>query len=104
VANAERIAFVEPLKEVRNQIVHDGGEANPAKFAATFEDFGKGEDAYLDTRFSKAYPQFTGGKGSLAEVSVDTAQLQSMVDSAIALVKWLADELYAQERAATGQA
>jgi primosomal protein N'' len=34
-----------------------------------------------------------------AEVSVSQAQLDAMVESSIALVKWLSDELYAQERA-----
>jgi hypothetical protein len=31
-ADPNRVAFIEPLREVRNQIVHDGGVANPYKF------------------------------------------------------------------------
>jgi hypothetical protein len=97
VANADRIAFVDPIREVRNQIVHDGGEANPFKSGTSFDDLGKGDDAYLNTSFSKKYPQFASGSSMFAEVSVDEGQLQSMVDSALALVDWLATELRKQE-------
>src|SRR5208282_5849930 len=31
-ANADRISFVEPMREVRNQIVHEGAEAQTYKF------------------------------------------------------------------------
>jgi hypothetical protein len=33
IAKSWRIAFVDPMREVRNQIVHDGGEANPSRVA-----------------------------------------------------------------------
>jgi hypothetical protein len=94
--NADRIAFVAPMQKVRNQIVHDGGEANPFK-AYSLVDFELGEDGYLDTSFSTAYPEFVSGTGIGAEVSVRQAKLDSMVESSIALVKWLAAELRRQE-------
>jgi hypothetical protein len=75
VANAYRIDFLDPMREVRNQIVHEGGEANPFKaYSAT--DFELGEEGYLDTRFSTAHPEFVSGTGMNAEVSVSRAQLE----------------------------
>jgi hypothetical protein len=59
----------------------------------------KGDDAYLVISFSKAYPELTEGKCMFAEVSVDQAQLQHMIDSAFALVKWLARELMLKNEA-----
>jgi hypothetical protein len=94
--NAGRIAFVKPMQKVRNQIVHDGGEANPQK-AYSEATFDQGDEGYLDMRFSAAYPEFVTGKGMCAEVCVSQEQLDSMVESSIALVKWLAVELRRQE-------
>ena len=64
------IAFIKPLCEVRNQIVHESGVAN--------------------LRFSSAFPDFVDGEGAGAEVAVNREQLQSMVEKSLKLVKWCA--------------
>lgn len=101
IANASRIAFVEPMRKVRNQIVHDGGEANSWN-DSTLESLRQGEEPRLDTRFSDACPDFVSGEGWDAEVVVSQEQLDSMCDASVALVRWLATELDARDRAAGG--
>src|ERR1700739_2614584 len=66
-AHASRIAFIEPLREVRNQIVHDGGEANTIKPLDEIEDPGRDSDI-LDVWFSAKYPEYVRGMGIGAEV------------------------------------
>src|SRR5271157_5773413 len=53
-ANAGRIAFVETLREVRNQIVHEGAEANTVKPLHKM-DLNSGDAGYLDMWFSEKY-------------------------------------------------
>jgi hypothetical protein len=97
-ANTGRIAFVEPMREVRNQIVHEGSEAN--SFLPIGEmDLQGGDAGYLDMWFSKKYPQYTSGQGMGAEVSVSQELLDKDVKSAIDLVGWLAGELRKRELA-----
>jgi hypothetical protein len=100
-ANASRIAFVEPMRKVRNQIVHNGGEANTWN-TSTIESLQRGHEPILDRSFSEACPEFVTGEGWDAEVVVSQEQLDSMCDAAVALVRWLATELDAQDRAAAG--
>ncbi|MGO9168401.1 MAG: hypothetical protein ACLP56_16165 [Candidatus Sulfotelmatobacter sp.] len=91
-ANADRIAFVEPMREVRNQIVHDGAEAQTYKFQEDI-DWNNGVLAFMDDSFSKKYPQYV----SDGDVAVTEEQLTEAVKAAISLVGWLAKELRAQE-------
>jgi hypothetical protein len=105
-AQTERIAFIDPFREVRNQIVHDGGIANPYKLLMDVQDVGSRPDEraitfdfddLLDLRFSQAYPHFVQGEGSSAKVRVTQEQLQSMTSSAIELVEWCAEQLRERE-------
>jgi hypothetical protein len=91
-ANADKIAFATPLNDVRNQIVHDGGDANPQ---LSFEKctVGGGDESYLDLRFSKKYSEYVEGSGSLAAVRVTEEQFDQTFDASIALIKWLAEQL-----------
>jgi len=97
--NADRIAFIEPMRKSRNQIVHNAGEANPFKYGVSFDDLGKGEDAYLELSFSKDCPQFVRGAGMDAEVEINEKQLEEMVDQSFSLLDWLAKELRIQHEA-----
>jgi hypothetical protein len=93
-ANEDRIEFVETMREVRNQIVHDGGEANTFK---PYDEIDWNEDvvAYLDCSFSEKYPGYVAGD----EVSVSREQLEKAVEASVSLVGWLAKELRTRERA-----
>ena len=102
MAHADRVAFTEVLKEVRNHIVHEGSEANSIK-ANSFAALDAGEDAWLDKSFSTAHPEFVAGTGMFAEVEVKDEQLQEMVESSLVLVDWLAGEPYAQEQTIAAQ-
>jgi hypothetical protein len=95
-SNAHSIAFVETMREVRNQIVHDGGEANTLKPLDSI-DVNGGDAGLLDTWFSEKYPDYVSGEGVGAEVSVSQEQLQKHIDASVDLVGWLASEL--RERA-----
>jgi len=92
VSNADMIAFVEPMRAVRNQIVHDAGKANPFKAVGDSE-LSAAWDDMLDLSFSEQYPEFVEGEGWNAEVRVTKRQLDSMIKDAIALVRWCAQEL-----------
>jgi hypothetical protein len=96
--HADLIAFIEPMRVVRNQIVHDGGQANPFK---SLDDSVPDRDFndMLDISFSLKYPEFVDGEGSSAEVSVREDQLQAMINNSVALVKWCAHELRIREHA-----
>lgn len=98
-AHADKIAFVEPMVRVRNQIIHAGAEANTWN-DATLESLRHGQEPTLDTAFSEAHPEFVIGEGWNAEVVVSREQLDLMCDASVALVRWLAAELNAQDRAA----
>lgn len=98
-AHADQIAFVEPMVRVRNQIVHGAGEANTWN-DATLESLRQGQGPALDTTFSKDYPQFVTGEGWDSEVDVSQEQLDLMCDASVALVRWLAAKLDAQDQAA----
>jgi hypothetical protein len=93
-ANAERIAFVEAMREVRNQIVHDGAEAHTFKFNEDI-DWSAGVLAFMDYSFAEKYPEYV----SVGEVSVSEEQLNDFVKKAVSLVEWLAKELRARELA-----
>ena len=95
-ANADRINFVETMREVRNQIVHDGAEANTFKFNDEV-DWNKGVTAFLDCSFSEKYPDYVSGDNIGAEVSVSREQLDKAVEASVDLVSWLAKELRARE-------
>jgi len=93
-AHAEFIAFVKPMVDVRNRIIHDGGQANRLK---TMEESTSGDtlsfEKNLDRWFSNQYPQFVEGEGRSAEVKVSQEQLEDMLDQACKLVRWLAAEM-----------
>ena len=86
------------MREVRNQIVHEGSEAN--SFLPISEmDLNGGETGYLDMSFSKKYPEYTSGHGMGAEVNVSQDLLKENMKAAIELVGWLAGELRRRELA-----
>jgi len=98
--NASRIAFIETLREVRNQIVHDGSEANTLKPFDEIDPSG-GDSAWLDMQFSGKYPEYVHGEGIGAEVSVSQELLDKNIKASIELVAWLAGELRRRELAST---
>ena len=79
--------------------MHRGGEANEFKSRDKI-DWTAGEDGYLDTSFSKDYPEYVSGTGMTAEVNVSDEKLQQHVKSSLELVRWLAEELRPREIAA----
>jgi hypothetical protein len=96
VKNSGRAAFVKSMVEVRNQIVHAGGEANVWKPLDKI-DWNTGEEGYLRTDFSKQYPEYVSGTGMSAEVSVSEELLDKNIKASIELVGWLAEELRRKE-------
>ncbi len=89
--HAEKIDFVNTLRNVRNQIVHDGGEANPFKPLAESE-LDAGDEGMFDLSFSKEFNDYVHGTGCGAEVCVSQEQLEWHIAKATTLVKWLAEE------------
>lgn len=98
----DKIAFTGPLKDVRNQIVHRGGEATPWKRLSEITVLPDGTEVDLwDTSFADKYPEYVHGSGGIdAEVEVTEEQLQTHVDASLQLARWLADELHVQDEAA----
>jgi hypothetical protein len=94
--NAERIAFATSLNDVRNQIVHDGGNANSSLPFAQCNPEG-GDAGLLDLRFSTKYPQYVEGSESSAEVNVSMKQVQQFGDDSLKLLNWVADELWNEQ-------
>jgi hypothetical protein len=95
-ANKDRIAFVKTMQEVRNQIVHDGGEANTLKPLDEM-DWSNGDAGLLDMSFSQKHPEYVSGSGLGAEVRVSEEQLQQAVKDSIELVGWLSTTLRSKE-------
>lgn len=100
--NADRIAFVETMREVRNRIVHAGAEANTLK-PLNESDLNSGDAGHLDMGFSKKYPEYVSGTGFDAEVSVSEKQLEEHIKASVDLVGWLAGELRTRELASIGR-
>ncbi|MFZ0278240.1 MAG: hypothetical protein WA254_19605 [Candidatus Sulfotelmatobacter sp.] len=94
--NTDRIAFVEPMREVRNQIVHEGAEAQTFRYLGD-TDWNDGVLAFMDTSFAEKYPAYVSEDGN--EVNVSEPQLKNAVESSVKLVGWLATELRAKELA-----
>jgi hypothetical protein len=94
--HADRIAFVEPMREVRNQIVHEGAEAQTFKYLGD-TDWNDGVLAFMDASFAEKYPGYVSEDGS--EVNVSEQQLKNAVESSVRLVGWLASELRKRELA-----
>ena len=80
----DRIAFVELMNDVRNQIVHDGGEAQTFKFLCEF-DWNDANPQYMDTSFAEKYPDYVSEDGS--EVNVSEQQLKDAIDASVRLVE-----------------
>jgi hypothetical protein len=97
-ANADRIAFVETMRKVRNKIVHAGAEANTFK-PLDESDLNGGDAGYLDMEFSEEYPEYVSGTGVGAEVNVSEKQLEEHIKASLDLVGWLAGELRTRELA-----
>jgi hypothetical protein len=107
-ADSNRVAFITSLREVRNQIVHDGGIANPYKYKQDIHEALSDQEGartpfdpsqMLDLKFSKAHPEFVDGEGSDAEVAVSQKQLEAMIKSSLELVKWCALQIRAKQLA-----
>jgi hypothetical protein len=94
--HADRIAFVDTMREVRNQIVHEGAEAQTYKFQDRI-DWSEGVLAFIDKSFAEKYPDYAPEDGS--EVNVSEEQLQNFIQSSVRLVGWLASELRMRELA-----
>lgn len=90
--NADRIEFVETMRVVRNQIVHDGAEANTFKFSDQINWKSDVVD-FLDCSFSEKYPEYVSGN----DVSVSQEKLDEAIKSSVELVGWLAGELRERE-------
>lgn len=91
-SNANRIEFVETMRVVRNQIVHDGAEANTFKFNDQIN-WENGVLDFLDCSFSEKYPEYVSGN----DVSVSQEKLDEAIKSSVELVGWLAEELRKRE-------
>lgn len=102
-ANADRIAFVETMREVRNKIVHFGAEANTLKPLNEW-DFNDSDAGCLDMGFSEKYPEYVSGSGVGAEVTVSEKQLAEHIEASVGLVGWLAGELRTRELVSIGMA
>ena len=94
--HADRIAFVEPMREVRNQIVHEGAEAQTFKYQS-HTDWNDGALAFVDASFAKKYPDYVSEDGS--EVNVSEQQLKNAVESSVQLLGWLASKLRGRQLA-----
>jgi hypothetical protein len=87
--DADLIASIEPVRAVCNQIIHDGGQANPFKSQVELG-LGSDFDDMLDLSFSKQYPKFVQGESSSADVTVSEEQLEEMIKGSVEMVKWSA--------------
>lgn len=96
VVNKDRIAFVDVMNDVRNQIVHEGAEAQSFKFLYEF-DANDPNPQYMDTSFAEKYPSYVSEDGS--EINVSGQQLKDAIDASVKLVEWLASELRTRELA-----
>ncbi|HZZ17292.1 MAG TPA: hypothetical protein VFE08_15185 [Candidatus Sulfotelmatobacter sp.] len=96
VVHKDRIAFVDVMNDVRNQIVHEGAEAETFKFLYEF-DANDANPQYMDTSFADKYPDYVSEDGS--EVNVSEQQLKDAIDASVKLVAWLASELRTKELA-----
>jgi hypothetical protein len=94
VVHKDRILFADVMNDVRNQIVHEGAEAQPFRFLYEF-DANEPNPQYMDTSFAEKYPGYVTEDGS--EVTVSEEQLQSFIESSVKLVEWLASELRTRE-------
>lgn len=99
VVNGSRINFVKPMVDVRNQIVHDGAEANTIKPFEKMSGDRATDGDILDMTFSERYPEYVEGSGIGAVVSVSKEQLDGTIKAATQLVAWLAAELRKRELA-----
>jgi hypothetical protein len=84
------------MREVRNQIVHEGAEAQTFKFQDGV-DWNEGVLAFMDDSFAEKYPDYVSEDG--LEVNVGREQLRNAIESSVGLVRWLASELRARELA-----
>jgi hypothetical protein len=80
------------MRKVRNQIVHEGAEAQTYKFQEDI-DWSEGVLAFIDNSFAEKYPQYVSG----GDVVVNEEQLTETVKAAISLIGWLAKQLRAKE-------
>jgi hypothetical protein len=85
---ANRIAFIKPMVEARDRVVHHGAEANPI-----------GDDGVLNTSFSDSNPQYVHGEGNAAEVRVSEELLRQNVQDSVELVRWISQRLRQMELA-----
>jgi len=94
--NADKVQFVKTMVDVRNQIVHQGGEARPFKYLYEV-DLRDDIPEMTNSSFAEAYPTYVSGQDVSAEVSVSREQLNEAIDASIELVEWLAGELRRRE-------
>jgi hypothetical protein len=93
---ARHIQFVEPLRNARNMIVHNGGDAVRVLPLSEI-DPSKEEGGLYDMSFVKNYPQFVTGNGTWAEVTISEQQLTLAIESSVRLVKYAAEGLQERE-------
>lgn len=93
----ETISYLDRLRLVRNQIVHDGGEANKMKPLGESKILPDGTFDMLDTKFSDKFPEFVRGSDFSAEVEVSEQQLDLGIERSIEMVKWISEQLRAKE-------
>jgi hypothetical protein len=93
----EEINYLDRLRLVRNQIVHDGGEANKMKKLGESKILPDGTFDMFDTKFSDKFPEFVQGSDSSAEVEVSEAQLDLGIEHSVKIVRWISKQLRAKE-------
>jgi hypothetical protein len=86
-------AFLHPLIQVRNKIVHAGGEPNK-RLAIDDIELEAGDEGFYDLTFSKKYPEFIEGEGGSAQINVSLQQLHKAVESSINMLGWISEELH----------
>jgi len=93
----QHIAFLDRLRLVRNQIVHDGGEANTPKPLAQCSIKPDGTFDMYDTAFSDRFPEFVEGSSFSAQVVVKQEHLDQGIEYSIEIVRWISEQLRAKE-------
>ena len=92
-----QISYLDRLRKVRNQIVHDGGDAAVLKPFEMRDITKDGTFDMYDTSFAKDFPEFTCGSDYNAQVVVTEEQIEQGIDYSLQIVKWISEQLYPLE-------
>ena len=92
-----QISYLDRLRKVRNQIVHDGGDAAVLKPFEKREIRNDGTFDMYDTSFADDFPEFTNGSDYNAQVMVTENQIEQGIQYSFQIVKWISEQLYSLE-------